>query len=718
MVKTSTPRQAPITAQAGNAARRAGLFSRMPLSLKILLPIILAVAVGYAASTWISSQRSGEIVHRLAMAQGEEMAQARSAEMQAMFDAKFQIAYTLRDVYLGMRGENALNRGAFTAAIRAALKANPDLVGIWAGFEPDTFDGQDQAAIGTEGANPTGRYVPYAYPDQGEIKLDPMASLDNQDPTGDFYQIPLKTAQDTVLEPYIYALAGKDTLLVSLATPVIVEGKVIGVIGVDMSLEQMNQELLKVRPYGTGSIAVISSGGLMAASVEPKNLGKPFVGLSPAFKDALPRAQAGERFSLTDWSNALQTNVTRVFVPLTIGKAEKPWAVMLNLPEDKIMAPVQEVIWVNSVIAVVVVALLAIVIMVLVRFVAARPVRSLTAAVEALAGGDTQVAVPMTARGDEMGVMAKAVEFFRQKLIEVEELRQRQAEVEAKAAEERRRAMLQLADGFEASVKGIVQSVSSAATQLESNAQSMSAVAEESARQATAVAQAATEASTNVTTVAAASEELSSSISEISRQVAESSTITRTAVEEVAKTGATVESLAVAAEKIGGIVQLINDIASQTNLLALNATIEAARAGDAGKGFAVVASEVKNLATQTSKATEEISGQISGMQNVTKAAVDAMSEIRSTIGRINEISSGIAAAVEEQSAATREISSNAQQAANGTDEVNRNISGVSRASEDAGSASSQVLGAAGDLSRQSQALANEVDGFIAKVRAG
>lgn len=697
---------------------RPSLASRMPLSFKILLPIVLAVALGYVASTWISSDRSGKIVNDLAMAQGQQMAQARAAEMQAMFNAHFQIAESLRDTYVGMRSENALNRASFTAALRAALKANPDLVGVWAGFQPNAFDGNDQAAVGTEGADTTGRYVPYAYPDKGEIKLDPMASLDKQDASGDFYQIPFKTGQDTVLEPYIYALAGKDTLLVSLATPIKIDGKVIGVIGVDMSLEQMNQDLLKVRPYGTGSIGVVSSGGLMAASIDAKNLGKQFVTLSPSFKDALPRAQAGESFSITDWSNSLQTDVTRVFVPLKIGEVEKPWAVMLNLPQDKIMAPVKEVIFVNSLIALIVVVLLAAVIMVLVRIVAARPVKTLTQAVETLAGGDTHVTVPMTNRGDEMGVMAKAVEFFRQKLIEVEELRQRQAEVEATAAEERRRAMLQLADGFEASVKGIVQTVSSAATQLEANAQSMSAVAEESARQATAVATAATEASANVTTVAAASEELSSSISEISRQVAESSNITRIAVDEVAKTGETVESLAVAAEKIGGIVQLINDIASQTNLLALNATIEAARAGDAGKGFAVVASEVKNLATQTSKATEEISSQISGMQNVTRAAVGAMSEIRGTIGRINEISSGIAAAVEEQSAATQEISNNAQQAANGTDEVNRNISGVSRASENAGSASSQVLNAAGDLSRQSHALADEVDGFIAKVRAG
>ena len=695
-----------------------GIFTRLPLSMKILLPILAAVAVGYAASTWISSQKSSEISRDLAMSLGQEMAESRANKMQAMFNANYEIAYGLRDTYLGMRSENVLNRKAFVAAMRAAIKANPTLVGVWAGFQPNAFDGQDAAAVGSEGADKTGRFVPYIYPKDGGVQLDPMVLLDSQKSDGDFYQIPFKAGEDTVLEPYIYPLAGKDTLLVSLATPIKVDGKVIGVIGIDMSLNQMNEDLKNVRPYGTGSVSVISSGGTYAASAVQKNLGTPFVNASVFFPAALPRMQRGETFSLQDWSDGLQTNVTRIFVPMQIGKATKPWSVMINLPEDKILAPIKQVTWANTIIAVIVVILLAIVIFVLVRVVAAKPVKNLTQAVESLASGNTNVDVPMTGRGDELGVMAKAVEFFRQKLIEVNELRERQEESERSAADERRRVMLDMADGFEASVKGIVQAVSSSATELEANAQSMSAVAEESSRQATAVAAAATQASANVTTVAAAAEELSSSIREISRQVSDSSTVARGAVDEVARTGETVETLADAANKIGGIVQLINDIASQTNLLALNATIEAARAGDAGKGFAVVASEVKNLANQTARATEEISGQIASMQSVTQEAVSAISRIRQTIARINEISSAIAAAVEQQSAATQEISNNAQQAASGTDEVNQNISGVSRASDDAGSASSQVLTAAGELSRQSQSLMMEVDGFITKVRAG
>jgi methyl-accepting chemotaxis protein len=684
---------------------KSGLLSRLPLSLKILLPIIAAVALGYTASTWVSSNESGKIMTSLALGQGQEMAQSRAATMQVMFNTDYQIAYNLRDTYIGLRQEKTLSRTAIVAAMRAAIKANPNLVGVWAGFQPDAFDGNDKAAIGSEGADPTGRFVPYIYPKDGGIKLDPMVSVDKQDSTGDFYQIPFKSGEDTVLEPYIYAVAGKDTLLVSLATPVKVDGKVIGVIGVDISLNDMNADLMKVRPYGTGSVAVISSGGLFAASIDAKNLGKPFAAASPPFKNALPRMQNGESFSFPDYSKALQTSVTRVVVPMQIGKATKPWSVMVSLPDDKVLAPVHDITWTNTVIAVIVVVILAIVIMLLVRFVAARPITRLTAAVETLASGQTEMTVPMTARGDELGVMAKAVEYFRQKLIEVDDLRRQQEDAEKAASVERRRVMLDMADGFERSVKGIVESVSSSATELETNAQSMSSVAEASARQATAVA-------------AAAAEELSSSIREIARQVSDSNTVARSAVDEVARTGETVETLAEAAGKIGGIVQLINDIASQTNLLALNATIEAARAGDAGKGFAVVASEVKNLANQTARATEEISGQISSMQSVTQEAVGAMSRIRQTIDRINEITSAIAAAVEEQSAATQEISNNAQQAASGTDDVNQNITGVSRASDEAGSASSHVLQAAADLSRQSQSLTSEVDSFIAKVRAG
>jgi len=249
-------------------------------------------------------------------------------------------------------------------------------------------------------------------------------------------------------------------------------------------------------------------------------------------------------------------------------------------------------------------------------------------------------------------------------------------------------AQKQLADDFERNVKGVVETVAAASTELQSSAESMAATAEETNSQAG--------------TVATASEELSASINEISQQVTRSATISASAVEQARKSNENVQGLAESSQKIGEVVSLINDIASQTNLLALNATIEAARAGEAGKGFAVVAAEVKNLANQTARATEEISGQIGAIQEATQSAVGAIKSISDTIGEISEISTAISSAVEEQGAATREVAGN--------------ITGVTTASAETGQSAGQVLEAANELSRQSETLGKEVDSFLLKVR--
>ena len=352
------------------------------------------------------------------------------------------------------------------------------------------------------------------------------------------------------------------------------------------------------------------------------------------------------------------------------------------------------------------------------QFGISRPMRRLVEVLRNLADGNLQVEVSGADRRDEVGAIAKTTFVFKENMIKTRDMEHAAAEQKRQAEAEKRRLMQEMADSFEADVKEIVQSVSNSAEELQGSATTMSSIAEETARQATVVASATTEASGNVQTVATATEELSSSISEITRQVSESAAIAREAVDEVERTNIGVTGLTDAAGKIGSVAQLIQDIASQTNLLALNATIEAARAGEAGKGFAVVASEVKNLATQTARATEEITGQIATIQQETSNTVTAIRAIGSTVVRLNEIASGIAAAVEEQSAATQEIARNVQQAAIGTEEVSRNITGVNDAATEAGNAASQVLQAANDLSQQSATLSSQVDAFIGRIRAG
>ncbi len=346
-----------------------------------------------------------------------------------------------------------------------------------------------------------------------------------------------------------------------------------------------------------------------------------------------------------------------------------------------------------------------------------RPVNAMTGAMRELAAGNLETAIPAKDSGDEIGAMAKAVQVFKDNAIRVKRLEEEQEEQKRRAEAERKAAMRQLADTFERSVGGVINTVTSAATELQASSEQMAATATETSAQATTVAGASEQASANVQTVATATEELSGSIREIGVQVQRSKTVSEQAVASAQETTRTISELSTIVDQIGVVVSLINDIADQTNLLALNATIEAARAGDAGKGFAVVASEVKNLANQTAKATGDIAAQITRVQAGTTGAVKAIEAISKVIADMSEISSSIASAVEQQGAATADIARNVEQASAGTREVSSNIGSVGQAANETGAAANQIRSSATELSQQAEILKSEVAKFLDQVRA-
>jgi len=347
----------------------------------------------------------------------------------------------------------------------------------------------------------------------------------------------------------------------------------------------------------------------------------------------------------------------------------------------------------------------------------AASLNAVTVIMTRLADDDLATEVPDQERRDEIGAMARAVQVFKEKALQVRQLRNEQSAMDERTAAEKRRGAREVADRLRTTVGRIADVVAAAAADMQTTATRLAETADKANQQSSAVATAADDASGNVRAVAATAEELSASVAAIDQQVATSTKVVTEAVEEARRTNMTVDNLSTVGQRIGEVVQLIQEVASRTNLLALNATIEAARAGESGKGFAVVASEVKSLANQTAAATEDIKKQIEAMRGATGQAVTAIRATANTIANVNEIASTIASAVRQQGAATREIADNVRQVAGSANSISTNIAGVSRAVGETGSASRDVLTAAQQLSNQAEELKGELSSFLASVAA-
>ncbi|WP_372071544.1 methyl-accepting chemotaxis protein [Tistrella mobilis] len=725
------------------SGRLTSVQARIALTAGLCLATTVAVLVGFSL---VSARNTHDYVTEgvLGIVDGQtkaalqNRAATEAAAIKAQLDAGLDTARTLARSFAvlatdGPAGTPAgQRRDQLNTVLREALAQDPALNGTYSAWEPDALDGADASFRGDreQGSDATGRFLPYwTRSADGRIAIQPLVEYDSSDRhpnglvKGGWYIGPAETGRENILGPLPYIVQGKPVFLATLSAPIMIDGRFRGVAGTDYNLDFIQALAVKVSNAlydGRSRVAIISDAGLIVAdSGAPETIGQPVTAAGDSWTDGLEVIRAGEATVLDRQGHP----DIDVFSPIRFGDTATPWSVVISVPRDVALASVNalsgdmaERSTRDTLVSLGVgfaVVLGAILVVALAARGIARPIRACAGFADGIAEGRFDQSLTVDQK-DEVGRLATALTRMQGDLRR--NIAQR-AEDQAAAEAARRQAMRDMADRFEASVGGVLNGVTSAATELRSTAETMTVTADETSRRSTAAASATEQASQNIQTVAAAAEQLSAAIGEIGDRVNQSSGIVGEAVRQADATGLRVKNLSEAAQKVGNVVQLINDIASQTNLLALNATIEAARAGEAGKGFAVVASEVKTLAVQTARATEEIAAQIRSIQDATRDSAHAIEEIGATINRVNEISTAISAAMQEQGAATREISRNVQEASQGTVEVTGNIGSVTAAARETDLAANQVLSAAGDLGRNGEDLRRQVEDFLQTVRA-
>ncbi|KAB2965564.1 methyl-accepting chemotaxis protein [Zoogloea sp.] len=576
------------------------------LRTRLIAATVSTVVLGFSLTLGIVTSKSYDAARQ----QGEALAQAEAGnaagQIQSRLGRAMTVARGLAYALEGMDKAGEHSRGGVNALLRHGLESQPELLGLYTGWEPDAFDGDDKRFAGKEGHDDSGRFIPYWHRGSGQPALEPLVDY-TKEGAGDYYMLPKRSGKAQLVDPYFYALGGKQVLITSLVQPVVRAGRFVGIAGVDIALDALQKELGVIRPLGAGHVALYAGSGLVVSHPDSALLGKPAslpADVASALKEGRPLR----------WAD--KDGMVNFLVPIRVEGLDAHWGTVVSVPDAAIVASAETVRTTAILFGLVSVLLISGVLYALLTALT-RPLARLSTAMAELASGDADLTrrVPIE-RNDELGRTAASLNAFLDRL----------------------QGMFREVRDESVALAGGLRSVASSTGQV---AESSRTVADTTSENAATIEE-ITVSSGHIADHAREADEVMLATRAQSRRSGEA---VRAMEGQMRSIGATIEQLADAlggvasrSQQVAGVVQVIREVADQTNLLALNAAIEAARAGEQGRGFAVVADEVRKLAERTGSATLEISSTIEFMRSEMEQAVSGMNGTR------QEVENGIASA--------------------------------------------------------------------------